>query len=81
VSVHAETILSALLRDANGNKPDFSQDTVEPITVLRLNEGINTKNLSTILSFENLRKKLQDIDTYERNIEGVYDEFFLKGES
>ena len=81
VSVHAETILSALLRDASGNKPDFSKDEVEPITVLRLNEGINTKNLSTILSFENLRKKLQDIDTYERNIEGVYDEFFLKGES
>ena len=80
VSVHAETILSALLRDASGNKPDFSLENPGPITVLRLSEGINTKNLSTILSFENLRKKLQDIDTFERDIEGVYDDFFLKRE-
>ena len=77
VSVHAETILSALLRDINGNKPDFSLPDTGPITVLRLSEGINTKNLSTILSFENLRKKLQEIDTYERVVEGVYDDFFV----
>ena len=79
VSVHAETILSALLRNADGVRPDFSLEDPGPITVLRLSEGINTKNLSTILSFENLRKKLQEIDTYERNIDGIYDEFFLKG--
>lgn len=79
VSVHAETILSALLRNADGERPDFSLEDPGPITVLRLSEGINTKNLSTILSFENLRKKLQEIDTYERNVDGIYDDFFLKG--
>jgi hypothetical protein len=79
VAVHAETILSALLRNENGVRPDFSLDDPGVINVLRLSEGINTKNLSTILSFENLRKKLQEIDTYERNVDGVYDEFFLKG--
>jgi hypothetical protein len=75
-SVHSEVILSALLKE-NGEKPDFSKEEMGDISVLRLNDGIDKKNLSTVLSFESLRRKLQDPKTYEKSEEGVYDKFFM----
>jgi len=80
MSVHAEVILSNLVFDASTEtRPEFSDPDHEiDLEVKSVSQAIIQKpNLSTALSFEQLKKQLNNPKTYKKRKVGVFDRLFV----
>lgn len=79
MAVHAEVILRCLVKDlATERFPDWSQDEVPEIFVDYVSNAImNSEELSTSLSFEQIKKQLNNVKTYEKTKAGIYDPLFV----
>jgi hypothetical protein len=77
-SVHAEMIISCLLKDKNGNKPDFSKEDPGEIRVSNIRDSIlEDDSLAASLAFEQIKKQLNSIETYAKTKNGIFDELFV----
>lgn len=79
MAVHSEIILSTLIKDAStGVRPDFSSDESPNIVADYVSNAImNAEALSTSLSFEQIKKQLYNVSTYNKTKEGVFDPLFV----
>lgn len=73
-SVHAEMIVSILIRDNKTNKKlDFSKDTLDPYHIIRVSKAVLLAPLSVSLAFERLDDQLTDVDTYRKDETSLMD--------
>jgi hypothetical protein len=79
-NIHAEVILRELIRDPNdySKRPDFSTERKPDYIILRLIDSILKSNsISKGLGFQDIKKQLNSLDTYEKNGESILDVFFM----
>jgi len=79
MAVHAEVILRCLVKSIETERfPDWSQDEAPAVFVDYVSNAImNSEELSTSLSFEQIKKQLNNVKTYEKTKAGIYDPLFV----
>lgn len=79
MAVHAEVILRCLVKSVETERfPDWSQDEAPEVFVDYVSNAImNSEELSTSLSFEQIKKQLNNVKTYEKTKAGIYDPLFV----
>lgn len=79
MSVHIEIILSQLIFEGTSmERPDFSSEKEHDIVVKRVGDAIiNSPILSASLAFEQIKKQLNNPQTYEKTKTGVLDRLFV----
>lgn len=76
-SVHAEMIISNLIRDERTDKKlDFSKEKLDSYYIARVTKSIMDAPLAISLSFERLNDQLIDLKTYEKNEVSMMDALF-----
>ena len=80
-STHIELILRNLIRDPENlsESPNWADSEYEPeYTILKLSNAIMTnKSLAIRLSFEHIKKQLEDPNTYEDHASSILDSLFF----
>jgi hypothetical protein len=76
-SVHAEMIVSNLVRDAEtGKRLDFSKKSLDNYEIIRVSKSVMDAPLSVSLAFERLDEQLVDLDTYEKDGVSLMDHLY-----
>jgi hypothetical protein len=76
-SVHAEMIISNLVRDAeSGKRLDFSKKSLDEYKLIRVSNSVMDAPLSVSLAFERLDEQLVDLDTYEKDGVSLMDHLY-----
>lgn len=76
-SVHAEMIVSNLVRDAEtGKRLDFSKKSLDEYKIIRVSNSVMDAPLSVSLAFERLDEQLVDLDTYEKDGVSLMDHLY-----
>ena len=76
-SVHAEMIVSNLVRDAEtGKRLDFSKKSLDEYKLIRVTNSVMDAPLSVSMAFERLDEQLVDLDTYEKDGVSLMDHLY-----
>jgi hypothetical protein len=77
ISVHAEMIISVLIRDAEtGKRLDFSKKDLNEYKIVRVSKSVMNAPLSVSLAFERIDEQLVDLQTYEKDEESLMDHLY-----
>jgi hypothetical protein len=76
-SVHAEMIVSNLVRDAEtGKRLDFAKKSLDQYKLIRVSNSVMDAPLSVSLAFERIDEQLVDLDTYEKDGVSLMDHLY-----
>ncbi len=76
-SVHAEMIVSNLIREKeSGKRIDFSKKSLDEYKIIRVTNSVMDAPLSVSLAFERLDEQLVDLDTYEKDGVSLMDHLY-----
>lgn len=77
-SVHAEMIISVLIRDkATGQRLDFSKEMLDEYEIVRVSKAIMLAPITVSLAFERINEQLVDIETYTKEEESLFDYLYM----
>jgi len=77
-SVHAEMIISILIREKGTNKRlDFSKDIIPEYNIIRVSKSVLLAPLSVSLAFERLDDQIMDPETYKKDGNSLMDYLYL----
>jgi hypothetical protein len=73
-SIHAEMIVSNLIRDPEtGKRSDFSKRDLDTYDIVRVTKSVMNGPLSVSMAFERIDEQLVNLDTYEKDGESLMD--------
>ena len=76
-SIHAEMIVSNLIRDVRTKKRlDFSKKSIDEYYIARVSKSIMDGPLAGAIAFERIEEQLTNLDTYEKDEESLLDYLF-----
>jgi hypothetical protein len=76
-SIHAEMIVSNLIRDPKTSKrADFSKKDLDEYEIVRVSKSVMNGPLSVSFGFERLDEQLVNLETYEKDDESLMDYLF-----